>query len=254
MIKKELLKIKTAIVIPAFILILMWAIQGVNVLFELHLGQFGIYPRHESGLIGILFGPLIHGDWKHLTANSVPFLVLSSSIFYFYPKIRYRVFLGIWLFAGIFLWIGGRSSYHIGMSGVIYGMAAFIILSGILRKERASMVIAILVVFLYGGMAWGVFPWFTEANVSWEGHLYGAVSGFFLAYLYRAKDRQQKKVDWDRVEENLSDDDPYWDVPLPESETRKRKIKLKGETAIVLFLFLAFIVFLFLFRYGKDFL
>ncbi|MFA8449439.1 MAG: rhomboid family intramembrane serine protease [Bacteroidales bacterium] len=256
MIKGELQRIKIAMSIPFVLLCAMWIIHLVTSLFPIELGVYGVLPRTIHGLKGIVFAPFIHGDWSHLMANSLPFFVLSTTLFYFYQKIRFRVFIGIWIFSEALLWLGGRNSYHIGASGVVYGLAAFLFLSGILRREKASMVISLLVSFLYGSMIWGVLPWFSKPNVSWEGHLWGFLVGFLLAFYYKKKDRQRKKYSWETADTDIeeSEEDAYWNVPLPESETRKRKINIKGETAIILFLFLAFVAFLFLFRYGKEFM
>jgi len=150
---------------------------------ELSFVQGGVYPREMSGLKGILFSPLIHGGWKHLLDNSLPVLFLSLALFYFYRDIAWRIWFLIYLIGGILLWGVGRQAYHIGASGLIYGLAAFLFLSGVIRRVRSLMAISLLVVFWYGGMVWGLLPF--DVEVSFEAHITGAVAGVLLAVVYR---------------------------------------------------------------------
>ncbi len=172
-----------SLVFPAFFLFLIWAVKIFEISMEVSLVQGGVFPRQISGLKGILFSPTIHGDWKHLLDNSLPVFFLSLALFYFYRDIAYRIWLLIYFIGGILLWGVGREAYHIGASGLIYGLAAFLFLSGVLRKVRSLMAISLLVVFWYGGMVWGLLPF--DYEVSFEAHITGAVSGIILAVLYR---------------------------------------------------------------------
>ena len=172
-----------SLVFPAFFLFLIWAVKIFEISMEVSLVQGGVFPRQISGLKGILFSPTIHGDWKHLLDNSLPVFFLSLALFYFYRDIAYRIWLLIYIIGGILLWGVGREAYHIGASGLIYGLAAFLFLSGVIRKVRSLMAISLLVVFWYGGMVWGLLPF--DYEVSFEAHITGAVSGILLAVLYR---------------------------------------------------------------------
>jgi membrane associated rhomboid family serine protease len=172
-----------SLVFPAFFLFLLWAVKFFEISMELSFVEGGIYPRKISGLRGILFSPLIHGDWKHLVDNSMPVFFLSLALFYFYRDIAYKIWILIYLIGGILLWGAGRQSYHIGASGLIYGLAAFLFLSGVIRRVRSLMAISLLVVFWYGGMVWGLLPF--DYHVSFEAHITGAVSGVILAIVYR---------------------------------------------------------------------
>jgi len=162
--------------------------------FDLHLSRFGVYPRDLSGLKGILFYPLIHGSLEHLFNNSVPLLVLLFTLFFFYPTVAIRTVVFIYLFSGVWIWISARQNFHIGASGVIYGLAAFLFFSGIFRRDNRMIAISLMVAFLYGSMVWGIFP--LQERVSWEGHLWGAVSGVALAWLYRKEGPQRKMYQW----------------------------------------------------------
>jgi membrane associated rhomboid family serine protease len=196
-----------SLVFPAFFLFLMWAVKFFEVTMELSFVQGGIFPRRISGLPGILFSPLIHGDWKHLVDNSLPVLFLSLALFYFYRDIAYKIWFLIYLIGGILLWCVGRPAYHIGASGLIYGLASFLFLSGVIRRVRSLMAISLLVVFWYGGMVWGLLPFDTE--VSFEAHITGAVAGVVLAFIYRDQGPRPERafVDEEEDEAGLEDQD-----------------------------------------------
>jgi membrane associated rhomboid family serine protease len=172
-----------SLVFPGFFLFLLWAVKFFEVSMDLSFVGGGVYPRRVSGLKGIIFSPLIHGDWKHLVDNSMPVFFLSVALFYFYRDIAYKIWLLIYFIAGILLWCLGRPAYHIGASGLIYGLAAFLFVSGVIRRVRSLMAISLLVVFWYGSMVWGLLPF--DFEVSFEAHITGAVTGVVLAFVYR---------------------------------------------------------------------
>jgi membrane associated rhomboid family serine protease len=190
-----------SLVFPLFFLILLWGIKIIEITDNLDLVYYGIYPRKVSGLIGILTGPLIHGNENlhHIIDNSIPLFFLSLAVFYFYNKVAYRVFFMIYFFSGLAVWIFARSSYHIGASGLIYGLGSFLFFSGVIRQNINLLAISLLVVFLYGSMVWGIFPY--NVNVSWEGHLFGAATGFILSFVYRKEGPQMKKSEWEEEDE-----------------------------------------------------
>lgn len=188
---------------PVFFLILIWIIKIGEVILEEDLATFGVYPREAKGLPGILLSPLIHGSFSHLTGNSVPIFILSLGLFYYYPKVSYRVFFSIYIAVGLWVWVAARQSYHIGASGVVYGLAAFHFLSGILRKHRGLMAFSLLVVFLYGSMVWGVLP--IVESVSWESHLFGIIAGVISAYIFRKEGPQHQPHVW--VEEEIPEEE-----------------------------------------------
>lgn len=160
----------------------MWVLKIAEYYFDLDFKTLGIFPRKTESLKGIFFSPFIHGSFEHLISNTVPFFLLSTAIFYFYRKLAYRILFFSWLLTGIAVWIGGRYSWHIGASGLVYAFASFLFFAGILNKERQLIAISLLVIFLYGGLIWGVFP--GRKGVSWESHLFGFLSGFIFAYFY----------------------------------------------------------------------
>ena len=135
----EKAKILNSILIPTFFVIFLWLVKLSEIIFHLDFAIYGIMPLKISGLIGIIAAPLIHGDIAHLSANSVPMWVLMATLLYFYRPIAWKVFLLIYFITGFWVWVWARESYHIGASGVVYGLATFLFLSGIFRKESRLM-------------------------------------------------------------------------------------------------------------------
>ena len=138
----------------------------------------------QRGMFGIFAHPLIHSNFAHLFANTLPLFFLTWCLFYFYRGIAPYIFFIIWIGCGAITFIIGKPGWHIGASGVIYGLAFFLFFSGLLRKYTPLIAISLLVTFLYGGLVWQMFPYFTPANTSWEGHLSGAIMGSLCAFAF----------------------------------------------------------------------
>ncbi len=179
---------------PGVFLLLIWLVFIIDSTLKLELAFHGIFPRKISGLLGILLSPFIHGGIKHIVANSIPLFALSSLLFYFYRNLSFKVLLISVLMTGSLVWIIGRPSYHVGASGVIYAMAGFLFVSGIIRKHLGLMAISFLVAFQYGSMIWGIFP--IEDRVSWESHLTGLITGVGLAWFYRKRGPVGLRLFW----------------------------------------------------------
>ena len=188
-------KLLLSLIIPGIFVFLMWLVKIIEVLFEVDFSGFGIYPLSVRGLPGIIFSPFIHSDFKHLFNNSLPLLLLSVALFYFYSEVALKVLFWTYILTGILVWLGGRSAWHIGASGIIYGLASFLFFSGIIRKYFRLIALSLLVVFLYGEMVWGLFPGIYK-NVSWESHMLGFVSGIVLAIWYRKEGPQMPVYEW----------------------------------------------------------
>lgn len=210
--KNYLLKqIYQSLFYPFWFLLVMWVVFLLQQNSSFNFSVFGILPREPKGLLGTITSVFIHGDLGHIASNSIPLLVLGMMLFYFYKKIAKAAFIWIWLISGIWLWIGGRNNtdypvYHIGASTLIYGLATFLFFSGVFRKHLRLMVVSALVVFLYGSIMWGIFPFKTE--ISWEGHLFGAVAGILVAFNYRKEGPQRKIYQWpDEDEDELFPDE-----------------------------------------------
>lgn len=197
-------QIRRSAIIPFAFVALTWLIFLLQQSSGRRLAHFGIMPRSAEGVTGIVTSVLVHGDLDHIASNTLPLLVLGTMLFYFYRKIALPAFVWIWLISGLWLWIGGRSSeyhpvYHIGASTLIYGLASFLFFSGIFRRHAQLMVVSMLVVFLYGSITWGMFPFRQE--MSWEGHLFGAIAGVLVAYSYRREGPQRRVYEWENEED-----------------------------------------------------
>lgn len=203
--KEEKGKILRSVFYPFVFVAILWMIKVIEITFNLSFTRFGIYPRAYSGLIGIVTCPLVHSSFSHLFSNTIPLLVLGAITFYFYRPIAFSVFFWVYLMSGIWLWAAGREAYHIGASGLVYGFASFLFFSGIFRKEKTSMVLSLLVVFLYGSMVWGIFP--IHPEISWESHLLGSLAGVITAFYFRKEGPQLKKFEWeDEPDEPFKED------------------------------------------------
>ncbi|MBP9795420.1 MAG: rhomboid family intramembrane serine protease [Chitinophagales bacterium] len=178
--------LQLSIFMPLVFIAIIWIVKLFEFVSGTDLGQYGLLPRHYSGLRGILFSPFLHGDWNHLFSNTVPFFVLSFLMIFNYRKVAFKSFVFIFFVSGILVWLFGRENYHIGASGLVYGMAFFIFFSGIFRKNIQSIALSLLIVFIYGGIVWGILP--IDLKTSWEGHLMGAICGFSTAFYFRKTD------------------------------------------------------------------
>jgi len=201
---------------PAFVILLLWIIYFIEIKFGYNFNKFGIYPQKLSGLKGIFFSPFIHSSAKHLFNNSIPLFVMMVSLYYFYNKIATKVLIYGLIFSGLLTWSFARPSYHIGASGVVYLLVSFIFFSGTFRKYHRLTALSLIVVFLYGGMVWYIFP--TEGRISWEGHLAGFLVGFIFAFLYRKLGPQPEQFEFSKNEEfeNLFDEEGNFNPPEEE--------------------------------------
>ncbi len=199
---------------PLLFLLVLWSIRFVDDVFDLNLIRWGIFPRRLSGLAGILFGPLIHANYLHLMSNTVPLLFLGLIMFYFYREVAFTVFFWVYFSTGIWVWLAGREAYHVGASGLIYSFVCFLFYSGIFRRRRSLMAISLLMIFLYGSLIWGIFPF--QQKISWESHLLGAVAGFVIAFFLRKEGPQREKYEWEDEPDNELEELP--DPPFSPSE------------------------------------
>jgi membrane associated rhomboid family serine protease len=197
--KKETKDFFYIFIIPFIFLLIMWGVKIVEIQFNLSFVKFGIYPKDINSLKGILFSPFIHKDFTHLFNNSIPILILGSLLFSAYRSIALKIFMWLFFISGFWLWIIGRESYHIGASGIIYSLAAFLFVSGLVRKNPRLAALSMIIIFLYGSLIWGVFP--LKSGVSWEGHLAGLVAGVITAIFYKNEGPKPKKYQWEIDEE-----------------------------------------------------
>lgn len=185
---------------------LLWVIEIADRSLGLGLYRLGVYPGEPQGLWGILYAPLIHGSWGHLASNSFALLLLGVALLYGYPRAARPVLALVYIGSGIGVWLFARHSYHIGASGLTHGMMFFIFTTGILRRDRFSIALSMIVFFLFGGMVWTIFP--QEPGISYESHFFGAICGVLAAFLFRDRDPRpaEKKYSWEDEDDEDADE------------------------------------------------
>jgi membrane associated rhomboid family serine protease len=200
-----------SILIAASFAALIWGLKFLEFVLDVNLYNLGVYPRTQSGLLGIVTAPLIHGSWEHVIGNTLPMVLLGSMLIYGYPRSRYWALAGIWLLSGTGVWLFARSSYHFGASGLTHGIFFYLFVGGILRRDRRSAALLMVAFYMYGGMLLTILP--HDPGVSFESHFFGAASGAICAYVFRNWDPKlmRKRYAWERYTEEddyMEEDDP----------------------------------------------
>ncbi|MGV0606376.1 rhomboid family intramembrane serine protease [Mycolicibacterium sp. XJ1904] len=191
-----------AVTVFSFV-VLLWVIELFDSLSNHRLDDNGIRPLESDGLVGILLAPLLHSNWDHLIANTVPALVLGflmtlagMSRFIFATAI-------VWILGGVGTWLIGNvgmhcpyvgvrcEANHIGASGLIFGWLAFLIVFGFFTRKAWEIIVGVIVLLVYGSVLLGVLP--GTPGVSWQGHLSGAVAGIIAAYLLSGPERKARE-------------------------------------------------------------
>ncbi|MDR1813791.1 MAG: rhomboid family intramembrane serine protease [Tannerella sp.] len=181
--KSELLcSVRNALILT----VLPWAVHTAGVMFDFNTNRYGLIPLEITGLRGIFTMPFLHANWEHLISNTPALFLLLFGLFLFYGGKAWRILLYLYLLSGALTWLMGRETTHIGASGLVYALAAFHFVSGVIKKEPRQRAFALLVAFLYGGFIWAFFPTlYFGTSISWEGHLSGLLAGILFAFYYR---------------------------------------------------------------------
>ena len=145
--------------------------------------RIAIVPRTSGGLLGILTAPFVHGNWAHLAANLPPFVVLGALVLRHGERTFIKAALLIALASGLLVWLLGRAAAHMGASGVIFGFFGYLIALAYFGRGTTDVLIAVAVLLVYGSMLAGIKP--ARNGTSFEGHLFGLVTGVALAWLER---------------------------------------------------------------------
>ena len=145
-------------IFPTFLILIISMVKMIELKTGSNWVHLGVEPKNISGLKGVFLSPFIHGSVNHLFNNVLPLFFLLSAMIHFYDKLAYSIYIIVHIASGCLLWIIGREVFHIGASGVIYGLAAFMFFSGIFRKNTQLLAFSLLITFLYGSMVWGIFP------------------------------------------------------------------------------------------------
>jgi membrane associated rhomboid family serine protease len=169
-----------AVEISALLVALLFAVALLDWLLPVQLIQLGILPRTARGFVGIIFSPVLHYSWAHLTANAFPLFILLVLLFWdsrYWPE---AALLWVWLASGLGTWLIGRGdAIHIGASSIIYGLVVYLIAAGWWIRNWRAILVGVFVLLFYGGIFFGIMP--QRGLVSWEGHLAGVLAGWWVA-------------------------------------------------------------------------
>lgn len=174
--------------------------------FQLNAASYGLMPRNASSLSGIITMPLFHGSAEHLWGNLLALFCLSFLLALFAPGLLPRAIMIMWLCGGALLWLIGRQAWHIGASGLVYGLIAWFPSLALMRRNQAYTVLTLLVLLYYGSAIWGLLP--ANPEVSYEGHLSGLISGIIAAFLLRKHIPRDPKSSLEEEQES-EEEDPY---------------------------------------------
>jgi len=178
---------------------IVWCVFLIDgILPFIHLKSYGIHPRQIDSLYGIFTTVLLHGNVSHIISNTLPLLLAITALFGNYPKTANKVFVLSIGLTGLLVWSFARPANHIGASGLLYALFSYIFISGFIKRDMQSIGISIVIGFLYGSLLFGIIP--DKEYVSWESHLFGLLTGVFLAWFYRKQDVPLYKK-WDDEEE-----------------------------------------------------
>ncbi|CCH28499.1 rhomboid family intramembrane serine protease [Actinosynnema sp. NPDC047251] len=169
----------SAAVVAGFVA-LLFVVEGIDTALGGSLDHDGVIPRDFTEWDNILWAPVLHGGWEHLTGNALPLLVLGFLATSGGLKQFFQVTAVIWLTDGLGVWLAGSPGSHIGASGLIFGYLVFLLVRGVFARATAQVVVALAVFAVYGAMLWGVLP--GQPGISWESHLFGALGGVLAAW------------------------------------------------------------------------
>ncbi|GAX62112.1 membrane protein [Candidatus Scalindua japonica] len=165
--------------------VLIWIIELINFSTGRHLSDWGILPRTLKGLIGIPLSPFLHAGLIHTMMNTIPLAILGGFVMLYGKQTFLKISIIIIFVSGLALWLFARPSCHVGASALIFGYFSYLVMYAWYNRSLKSVIIAVVTVFLYGGIIWGLLPSFSQ--VSWEGHLFGLLAGALAARLEKTK-------------------------------------------------------------------
>ena len=220
---KDFQKFLKLLIFPAGLVSIIWAVEIIEFLGSYRFVKFGIFPRDPGTIFGILTSPFVHSDWGHLWSNTFPLFALSTIMMAFYRRIAVPVYTGIWLLTGLAVWLCARGdSYHIGISGIVYGLIGFIFWSGLFRENIRAIILSLIILIAYSGYFQGLTP---EEGVSWESHLFGAISGAFMAFFLKGLKASDDEENEKYVPAELEDKRPFFDKDTFEYTKEERRIQ-----------------------------
>ena len=172
--------------VPVAFVAAMWAVEILDAVTPGDLESHGIRPRSDEGLFGIAFAPMLHGDWGHLIANSIPLVVLGLLLMLSGLRTFVTVTAIVWIVGGAAVWLlAGANSNHIGASGLVFGWIGYLVARGAFSRSLGQIAIGLLVLASYWTAVFGVLP--GQPGISWQGHLFGAIAGVLAAWLLEGR-------------------------------------------------------------------
>ena len=171
------LKSRAAALVATMSLVWVISIYGFTNLGFVY--QLALVPRRIDGLMGVITMPFVHESLSHLVVNTVPLSIMAGLLLLRGVRYYCIVSIAIILASGSAVWLVGRTALHVGASGLVFGYFGFLLVRGVYDRQASSVVIALLIVFLYGGLLWGVVP--SATGVSWESHVSGLLVGGLIA-------------------------------------------------------------------------
>jgi len=198
-------RLRRSFILALLFALTLWVIKLAEIILGLDFVHYGVFPLRVSGLRGILTAPLIHASLSHLFSNTAPLVILGTALFYGYPRSAKIVVPVLYLGSGLGVWLFARHAYHIGASGLTFGVMFFVFTIGVLRWDTRAIILAMVVFFLYGSMIWGIFP--GKPGISYESHFFGAAIGVVLAILLKHHDPvpAAKKYSWEEEADELDE-------------------------------------------------
>jgi membrane associated rhomboid family serine protease len=173
--------------------VLLWVIEIVDSGMNNELDQYGVQPREDEGLLGILFAPMLHGGWGHLSANTIPALVLGFLVLVSGIARGLQATGIIWLVGGLGVWVVAPSNtVHLGASVLIFGWLVYLMVRGIFTHKAGEIILGMVLFFMYGGLLLGVLP--SQPGISWQGHLFGAIGGGLAAWLVSERTERARVI------------------------------------------------------------
>ncbi|WP_432146406.1 rhomboid family intramembrane serine protease [Streptomyces sp. bgisy084] len=166
---------------------LLWLLEGVDFATGGALDTFGITPREPAELADVVPAAFLHFGFGHLVANTLPLLLLGLVAAL---RSGVRRFLAvaalIILTSGLGVWFtAAPDSNTAGASGVVFGLFGYLLVRGFIERKLLDIGIGLVVGVLYGSILWGALP--TDSGISWQGHLFGLISGVLAAFVFRGR-------------------------------------------------------------------
>ena len=167
------------IIVVGMMVAVMWAVEIVDLVPRTNFDSWGIQPREVRGVVGVVTMPFLHEVFGHLISNTIPFLILGSMIAVGGVARYFTVSAVITVVAGIGVWLlGPDGTVHIGASALVFGYLTYLLSRGFYERRISNIAVGLVVLFVYGGVLWGVLP---RPGISWQGHLFGALGGVLAA-------------------------------------------------------------------------